>query len=129
MRYNAEMSDFKYEGVELVEGMGFGMLPENLQELLRQQNGYVAFDGGFHLRGYCDKPLWHSLAAVKSGGDWALNELFSEVQRTDIAFAQDCMGDQFNVMLNQFRSTDGIMLIAAGRNCGACTSCWIQKRL
>jgi hypothetical protein len=88
------MENLKYTGPELIEDEGFAALPEALQELLRETNGYLAYEGGFHLRGYCSKPQWHSLQAVTSG-DWAMHELFEEVQEGDIAFAQDCMGDQF----------------------------------
>lgn len=39
-------------------------LPTGYANLLRQINGFVAFRGGFHMRGICDGPEWHSLAAA-----------------------------------------------------------------
>ena len=36
-------------------------LPPELADLLRRANGYVAYDGGLHVRGACHMPEWHSL--------------------------------------------------------------------
>jgi hypothetical protein len=71
------------------------MLPKNLAGLLELINGYVQFHGGFHLRGVCKKPKWHSLRDAWLGKN-AFHRLYPEVvTQEDIPFAQDCMGDQF----------------------------------
>ena len=72
----------------------FKTLPQELQEVLSKKNGYVSHGGGFHLRGVCHKPKWHSLEEVFVG-EHALFDLFEFVEEDDIPFAEDCMGDQF----------------------------------
>jgi hypothetical protein len=57
-------------------------------------NGFIAFDGGFHLRGVCDVPAWHSLVEAWRGTS-AIHRLFPTVRDSDLPFGQDCMGDQF----------------------------------
>jgi hypothetical protein len=69
-------------------------LPSPLAESLRSRNGYISALGGFHLRGVCVGPEWHSIRAAWEGPD-AIHRLFPTVLRTDIPFAQDCFGDQF----------------------------------
>lgn len=73
-------------------------LPSNLPKgygfLLTQINGFVAFDGGLHIRGLGPEPAWHSLEAAWHGPQ-ALHALFPALQPTDVPFGQDCLGDQF----------------------------------
>jgi hypothetical protein len=69
-------------------------LPVELVALLRDENGFVALGGGLHLRGVCEQPLWHSLAAVLDGPR-ALHKLYPSVAESDVPFAQDCLADQF----------------------------------
>lgn len=69
-------------------------LPEDLQKLLHKKNGFIAFDGGLHIRGIVDFPKWHSLENVWFG-DFALHKIFPNLTETDIPFGQDCFGDQF----------------------------------
>ena len=98
---------FTLEGVDDQEI--FALLPEDLQEILVQENGFVAFAGEFHLRGACLNPDWHSLRSVMHGGG-ALNVLFKSVETDDVPFAQDCFGDQFLLRQGQvwklFAETD-----------------------
>ncbi|HKW11015.1 MAG TPA: hypothetical protein VJO33_11600 [Gemmatimonadaceae bacterium] len=66
------------------------------RNLLMRTNGYVAYDGGLHVRGACVAPAWHSLRAAWEGPD-AIHRLFPVVAREDIPFAQEALGDQFLV--------------------------------
>ena len=88
------MKESNFVGPQLVKNEFFNSLPQELQAELEQVNGFVVYSGGFHLRGICSEPIWHSLEEVVSG-ESALFEYFEEVNNGDIPFAQDCMGDQF----------------------------------
>ncbi len=83
-----------YEGPEISSGRALRRMPGPLRDLLRRINGFVAFDGGFHLRGVCLDPGWHSIQAVMSGPG-AFHQLFDNVSPQDVPFAQDALGDQF----------------------------------
>ena len=69
-------------------------LPDMLSSLLQQINGFIQYGGGFHLRGVCHEPLWHSLDYIWRGED-ALWKSYSQISADDIPFAQDALGDQF----------------------------------
>lgn len=69
-------------------------VPVEIAHALRSRNGFISDDGGFHLRGACVAPLWHSLRYVWLG-DFALHKLFPSVGTSDIPLAQDCFGDQY----------------------------------
>lgn len=69
-------------------------LPPEYRELLARANGYVAYHGGFHVRGACRTPEWHSLRYACEG-ERALHRLFPAVSARDIPFAQDALGDQY----------------------------------
>jgi len=88
------ISGVTFRGPELIEASILSDLPSAYLDTLREINGFVALDGGFHLRGVCDVPTWHSLVAAWRGDD-ALHRLFPALLDSDIPFAQDCMGDQF----------------------------------
>ncbi|MCP9494943.1 MAG: hypothetical protein MSG64_10880 [Pyrinomonadaceae bacterium MAG19_C2-C3] len=83
-----------FTGSAIDDEATFKRLPKNLQSLLQQENGFIAFDGGLHLRGACLSPAWHSLREVWAG-EFALHELYPVINKTDVPFAQDCLGDQF----------------------------------
>jgi hypothetical protein len=83
-----------FRGPDFIEGPLVSQLPREYVTALRETNGFIAFDGGFHLRGVCEAPAWHSLA-VAWHGDRALYRLFPALRDSDLPFAQDCMGDQF----------------------------------
>lgn len=70
------------------------LLTPCLRSLLKQINGFVQFGGGFHVRGICHTPPWHSLQKAWHG-DEAFHCFYSTVSEQDIPFAEDCMGDQF----------------------------------
>ena len=67
-------------------------VPQELVDVMRA--GSLRFGGGLHIRGACTEPWWHSLRAAWEGPD-AFHELYPAVQRGDIPFAEDCLGDQF----------------------------------
>jgi hypothetical protein len=69
-------------------------LPASYTRLLASRNGFIAFDGGLHIRGACLEPPWHSLRSAWEGPD-ALHQLFSEIGPDDVPFGQDALGDQF----------------------------------
>lgn len=83
-----------YQGPPIDDQETFERLPQPLRDLLLQVNGFVQYGGGFHVRGACMEPAWHSLRAAWSG-ELALSRLFPAVQESDIPFAEDCFGDQF----------------------------------
>lgn len=89
-----KLSGITFRGPELVDGSLVSELPTGHANLLRQINGFIAFEGGFHLRGVCDTPTWHSLSEAWRGTS-ALHRLFPVIRDSDLPFGQDCMGDQF----------------------------------
>jgi hypothetical protein len=70
------------------------MVPDEMSSAWRSRNGFISEDGGFHVRGACSVPLWHSLRVVWMG-EYALHRLFQAVRASDIPLAQDCFGDQY----------------------------------
>jgi hypothetical protein len=89
-----DISGVTFRGPKLIEAPILSELPSEYSDTLRKINGFVALEGGFHLRGACDVPAWHSLVAAWRT-DQALHRLFPALLDSDIPFAQDCMGDQF----------------------------------
>ena len=89
-----KLSAVTFQGRKLIDGPILSELSIEHVELLREMNGFIAFEGGFHLRGVCDNPAWHSLAEAWLG-DNSLHRLFPSVRKSDIPFGEDCMGDQF----------------------------------
>ncbi len=83
-----------FEGPEIDDFKTLRRLPGPLRDILRVVNGFVAFNGGFHLRGACTEPSWHALSEVL-GGELAMHKLFNPLRPGDVAFAQDALGDQF----------------------------------
>ena len=69
-------------------------LPLEHRSLLARSNGYVAYNGGLHIRGACIAPEWHSLRQAWDG-DFALHRLFPTLDPGDIPFGQDALGDQY----------------------------------
>lgn len=89
-----------WTGPEINEWPLLEALPVSLGGVLRQNNGFIACAGGFHLRGICSMPDWHSLQAAMTGPR-AIHRLFPHVRWSDIPFAEDCYGDQF--LLREFK--------------------------
>ena len=69
-------------------------LPADISAFLRHKNGFIAAHGGFHVRGACIAPKWHSIR-VAWEGDYALHHLYPEVRKSDIPLAEDCFADQY----------------------------------
>lgn len=66
---------------------------------------------GFHVRGACVSPAWHSIRAAWEG-EYALHRLFPDVLESDIPLAEDCFGDQYllreSLVLRLFAETGEI---------------------
>jgi hypothetical protein len=71
-------------------------LPTPCRTLLLQVNGYVAYQGGLHVRVACRAPDWHSLRNAWHGPD-SLQALYPVLTDGDIPFAEDALGDQYLV--------------------------------
>lgn len=85
---------FSYEGPEIEDEASYERLPPLLMDVLMRVNGFIAYRGGFHLRGACLTPSWHALHTVWDG-DLSLHRAYPGVWPTDVPFAQDALGDQF----------------------------------
>ena len=83
-----------WTGPEINEFSLLETLPVSIAGVLRQRNGFIACAGGFHFRGICNLPDWHSLQDAWTGPR-ALHRLYPTILSTDLPFAQDCFGDQF----------------------------------
>lgn len=83
-----------YIGPEIDDDEFLKTLPEDLQSLLLQMNGFVAFDGGLHVRGVCRDPDWHSLQ-LACQSEFALSGRYPALSASDVPFAQDFLGDQY----------------------------------
>jgi hypothetical protein len=83
-----------YFGPPIDDGEILPSLPSELTHLLRRANGYVAYDGGLHVRGACHEPKWHSLRAAWLGPS-ALHRLFPALCSSDVPFGEDALGHQF----------------------------------
>jgi len=89
-----ELDQITFQGPAIDDPEAMDRVPEALRNLLVQVNGFIQFGGGFHLRGACREPLWHSLSHAWAGPT-ALFRLFPAVKDTDVPFAQDGLGDQY----------------------------------
>jgi hypothetical protein len=54
-------------------------LPQEISSALQSKNGFIAAGGGFHVRGACLRPAWHSIRAAWEG-EFALHRLFPAVR-------------------------------------------------
>lgn len=88
------LDQITFQGPPIDDPETFDRLPQPLRDLLLQVNGFIQYGGGFHVRGACHEPAWHSLREAWTG-ELALSRLFPNVQESDIPFAEDCFGDQF----------------------------------
>ena len=86
-------------------------LPPELAELLRETNGFILHGGALHFRGASLVPAWHSLRVAMHDAE-AFHQMYEEVERGDIPFAQDLFGDLFvlreGVVLRLFAETGEI---------------------
>jgi hypothetical protein len=89
-----DLPHLTYSGPAADDAEMLERVPEPLRGALRQRNGCIAYRGGFHIRGACREPAWHSLRAAWEG-PMAFHVLYEEVQPSDVPFAEDALGDQF----------------------------------
>lgn len=89
-----DLPGLTYRGAALDDIDILDRLPMDLQQLLAQRNGFVAFRGGLHVRGACVEPRWHSLRAAMEGPE-SFTARFRTVKPDDVPFAEDVFGDQF----------------------------------
>jgi len=100
-----DLPGLTYRGAAIDDVDIIDRLPMDLQQLLAQRNGFVAFRGGLHVRGACTTPAWHSLRAVMEGPE-SFAERYRVVKRGDVPFAQNVFGDQFILRGNAVQRLD-----------------------
>ncbi|NND33315.1 MAG: hypothetical protein HKN76_12055 [Saprospiraceae bacterium] len=83
-----------YAGEKIRDHDTYSLLPADLQSLMQDLNGIIAYQGGLHIRGCVNDPDWHSIHYVWKG-EFALHKIFSNLRPSDVPFAQDCLGDQY----------------------------------
>ncbi|HMD53792.1 MAG TPA: hypothetical protein VKJ65_04500 [Phycisphaerae bacterium] len=91
---NLNLKYVSFRGPPISDSEILTRLPQDLQQLLAEVNGFIMFDGGLHIRGACFEPEWHSLRKVWEA-ELALFSLYPAIRSDDVPFAQDCLGDQF----------------------------------
>jgi hypothetical protein len=101
-----ELPGLTYRGAALDDIDILDRLPMDLQQLLAQRNGFVAFRGGLHVRGACVEPRWHSLRAAMEGPE-SFAERYRVVKPGDVPFAQSVFGDQFILRGTSVHRLDG----------------------
>lgn len=89
-----DLPHLTYSGPPIDDAETLGRVPEPLRGALTRRNGCIAYRGGFHVRGACREPAWHSLREAWDG-PMAFHELYEEVLDSDVPFAEDALGDQF----------------------------------
>jgi hypothetical protein len=89
-----KFEDVTYTGPTFNDAELLNELPPDLAAALLEENGFIAVRGGFHLRGVCHEPAWHSLRAAWLGPERVASR-YPTVRPTDIPFAEDAVGDQF----------------------------------
>jgi hypothetical protein len=89
-----ELRDVTFTGGPIDDHETLDRLPADFRALLAEANGFVAYHGGFHVRGACRTPEWHSLRDAWVGPS-AFHELYEAVEPTDVPFAEDAVGDQW----------------------------------
>ena len=83
-----------YMGPPISDPDVLSLLPFDLRDSLQKMNGFIAWEGGLHLRGICREPAWHSLELFWTG-EYSFSRRYPAVRKADIPFGQDCLGDQF----------------------------------
>jgi hypothetical protein len=89
-----QFENVTYTGPRIDDDEIVEALPPELANLLRRTNGFIAFRGGFHVRGACLAPPWHSLRAAWRGPE-SFSTRYRAVGPADLPFAEDALGDQF----------------------------------
>ncbi len=111
---NTQLQNTTYTGQKIDDFQCFNRLPDYLKNFYTNQNGFVALNGGFHIRGCVINPQWHSLGNVWLG-DLKLSDLFDSLSPNDIPIAQDCFGDQYLIreekVIKLLAETDDIVFL------------------
>ncbi len=89
-----QLDGVTFRGPKVSESHVLARLPSELGALLAEENGFIAFHGGLHVRGLCGEPLWHSLEEAWTEGH-ALARLYPAIQPSDVPFGEDALGDQY----------------------------------
>jgi len=89
-----QLSHVTWKGPAPDDGDILSKLPADLNELLKQINGFIQFHGGLHVRGASLSPGWHSLREAWLGPQ-AFHRLYAKVRQSDVPFAEDFLGNQF----------------------------------
>lgn len=89
-----QLEHVTWQGDEITDQEILEQLPDNLTNLLKQINGFILYQGGFHLFGATIKPEWHSIRENWSGEQAAWRH-YDNIFETDVPFAEDCLGFQF----------------------------------
>lgn len=114
-----QLQHITYTGLKIDDLDTYDILPDYLKVFFLQQNGLIAFHGGFHIRGCVLTPDWHSLRKVWFG-DLKLSGLFDLVSPDDIPIAQDCFGDQYllrgNEVVRLMSETGDLQFLKIGFN-------------
>jgi hypothetical protein len=95
-----------YVGPAIDDREMLARVPGELAAFLEHTNGYVAYNGGLHLRGACKAPLWHALRTAWNG-PLALHALYPHIRATDCPFAEDALGDQYLIRDGAIIHLDG----------------------
>lgn len=95
-----ELQNTTYIGQDINDTECFSRLPDYLKEFFTHQNGFIAFEGCFHIRGCVLNPKWHSLGCFWYG-ELKLSNLFDSILPNDIPIGQDCFGDQYLIRDNK----------------------------
>ena len=89
-----KFEDVTFTGPPFDDAPLLDALPPELAAFLLEENGFIAVHGGFHVRGACHEPAWHSLRAAWLGPE-SVASRYPTVRPDDIPFAEDAVGDQF----------------------------------
>ncbi len=89
-----ELNHITYQGPSMDDPELLAQVPESLAAILASVNGFIQFGGGLHIRGACTAPEWHCLRRAWHGPK-SMSELFPEIDKSWVPFAEDCVGDQF----------------------------------
>jgi hypothetical protein len=92
------ITNLDYIGQTIDDLDTFDILPDYLKNFYHKLNGFIAFQGGLHVRGCSIEPGWHSLREIWFG-EFKLSRLFDSIEANDIPIAQDCFGDQFVIRM------------------------------
>ncbi|MFT5197294.1 MAG: hypothetical protein ACI9EW_002374 [Cellvibrionaceae bacterium] len=89
-----QLEHVTWQGDQIDDPEILPQLPPNLADLLGQINGFILYQGGFHLFGACTQPAWHSIRENWHGEQAAWHH-YPNILETDVPFAEDCLGFQF----------------------------------